>query len=111
MNNKIKLPESVRVGFRTYKISELGDPGPSIRPNHFGWQDYDGARIIIETDTDCEMQAQVLLHEILHACWKNGELPKKHEEHIVSVLSHTLTQVFQDNPEVMDWIGNHARGI
>lgn len=109
LSKEIKLPERVRVGYRHYKISALPDPGPSVRKTHFGWMDYDGGRIVIEQDADPEMQAQVLLHEIIHACWKNGELPTKHEELIISVLSHNLTQVFQDNPEVMDWIGKQAR--
>lgn len=55
-------------------------------------------------------EAEVLLHEILHAiCYNsnvfNGiENKHEHEEHVVDTLANALILVFKDNPSLIDYI-------
>lgn len=100
-----RLPAKIKIGFRDVSISlatadELG-------------ADTDGdfldsrARIRILDSLLLPDQAQTLLHEILHACWR-FIVPHSDftimEENAVMVLSYNLTQVWSDNPAVVAWI-------
>ena len=44
---------------------------------------------------------EVLLHEILHACWELAGIPSKYEEDIVNRISPYLLDVLQDNPDLL----------
>lgn len=50
-----------------------------------------------------------LIHEINHAVWKVGHLSdkKQGEERAVSVMASTWTQIYRDNPWLLDWIAKH----
>lgn len=105
------LPKSVRVGFRHYRIEPLPIAGPLAVNHARGACGYDEGIIQVDCAVDSEMQAQVLLHEILHACWRVAELPEESEERVVSTITHQLAQVLQDNPKAVDWIIASLRGV
>ena len=103
------IPERVRVGYRTYSIEPLPPAGPLAANHATGACGYDEGIIQIDLSVDEEMQAQVLLHEIIHACWRLTSLPEEQEERVVSMLTHALAQVMQDNPKVISWIDKNLR--
>ncbi|CTQ45686.1 hypothetical protein [Roseibium aggregatum] len=49
-----------------------------------------------------------VIHEVLHACFYTSNLsrldPGEHEEMTVTMLANSLTQVFRDNPDFLDWV-------
>lgn len=105
----VELPNKVRVGFRDYQLLPLSgeqDPGDEFLGFHFGSQNI----IMIDTEhtppwSNLEIACTVL-HEILHAIVSTAEAPieEEKEEWLVSMFGNGLTQVFRDNPEVINWI-------
>lgn len=98
------LPNRVRVGPFDYTIEPWkgeaaaadgcrGDFHPEL------------LRIRISDGIKPQLQAETLLHEILHACWSVSGLGERaHEENAVQSLSMVLSDVLRDNPDVMAWI-------
>ena len=112
MTEEMKLPKSVRVGFRTYNIESIDEVGRAEGANglHLGDQHI----IRVACQLPASEQAMVLMHEILHGVWEINSLDEVEtksitEELICRVYGNQLTQVFQDNPKIMDWIGTNAR--
>lgn len=57
------------------------------------------AKIFINKSMPLQVQENVLLHEILHICYRNGYLNKNdEEERIVEVLTNFLYPVLQEKP-------------
>lgn len=107
----MKLPRKVTIGYRKYRVEELSKK-QSDADEALGWHFNYPARIKVRlTELDPAEVANTFLHEILHGCWKVGELPKKKidEEQVVTVLANQLTQVIRDNPEVIEFIVKNAR--
>ncbi len=107
----IELPESVRVGCLDYEIEDWN----SQRANCSGrYGECSTMTQIIRVDTQYGhvRTASTLLHEILHACAHHGAyqcIEKPSEEQTVTHFSEMIAQVWQDNPDVMEWIGKHVR--
>ena len=52
-----------------------------------------------------QQEAETLLHEILHAIWSVGGCKAKdHEERVISQMSIVMAGVFQDNPDLIEWL-------
>lgn len=102
------LPNSVRIGYETYKVSPMpkaereneGDFGPSsqlIRVRMSG--------------RSPRFVANTFLHEILHGVFYQAglrdalSLSHAKEEAIVNCLANGLSQVFRDNPELAKIFG------
>lgn len=96
-----ELPETIRVGYRTYHLGT--HPAPSVDGGPV-WGYCDKARGIIvlhEEMPDKEVFKDTLLHEILHAIFSEYNLKDDmHEEDTVHGVATGLTQVFLDNPEI-----------
>lgn len=107
----VELPKSVRVGYLDYTIE------------HWTAQDASSAarygecatmlqRIRVDTQFGLVRAANTLLHEILHASCNQGSynsIEHPTEEQTVSQLADVLIQIWQDNPDVMEWISKNAR--
>jgi len=107
---RIDFPKSIRVGFRTYRVMPFAPAGPLVHRDRNGAHCFETAIIMVDDTLDPQQGAQVLLHEILHACWAVGGLDEEtDEERIVTIFARVLTQVWQDNPKVMKWIGKNAK--
>lgn len=66
---------------------------------NMGKSDFANATIFINKDLPCQVQENVLLHEIMHICYRNGYLCKEDdEERVVEVLTNLLYPVLQDKP-------------
>lgn len=52
-----------------------------------------------------QMEAQILLHELMHAVYEvMGIHAKDGEERIVAQMSQGLAQVMRDNPKLIEWL-------
>ena len=52
-----------------------------------------------------QMEAQIVLHELLHAIYEvMGIHAKDGEERIVAQVSQGLAQVIRDNPKLIEWL-------
>ena len=107
MSNKadFKIPTSIKVGYRNYKLEKWKQTVASANEAHGQFFAKEG--IIGYTDEEKGVShANTILHEILHAevyQW-NIELGEKEEEHLVSALSNGLTTVLVDNPELINYL-------
>lgn len=99
----MELPKTIKIGARTYKIS-LWEAREAQAAGARGHHWFDTGWIKIAENSDIELKANTLLHEILHGCWSQGDLSDDEQEHTVTVLANQLTQVFQDNPEVIKYL-------
>lgn len=105
----MSLPKSVKVGYRTYQVTPSPQQATSIQREYNGLHCLERGVIEIEPSLDDVHKAQVFLHELLHACWAVGCVPDEDEERAVSILARMLTQVFQDNPDVISWISKNVK--
>ena len=56
---------------------------------NMGKSDFANAKIFINKDLPLDVQENVLLHEIMHICYRNGYLCKEDdEERVVEVLTN-----------------------
>ena len=105
---RTKVPSSVQVGPHKYTVdvkdSTYVDPKDQLVV--FGEHSFLNQRISLygyEEAPTRSYLSEVAIHEVLHALWASRNLPKKHEEEIVSNLGIALTQFAKDNPAFMNW--------
>ena len=66
---------------------------------NMGKSDFLNAKIFIRKNMPRQVQENVLLHEIMHICYRNGYLSKDDdEERVVEVLTNILYPVLMSNP-------------
>lgn len=66
-------------------------------------------KIRIEESLSGPPLVDTLIHEVNHAVWKVGQLSnkKQNEERAVAVMASIWTQIYRDNPRLLDWIGKN----
>ncbi|MCB1466620.1 MAG: hypothetical protein KDK08_05615 [Rhizobiaceae bacterium] len=105
----MNMPDRVQIGPYPYEIREW-DHAVSVEAGAYGLCDMENQTIWVRQTLKGPRKAEVLLHEILHACWESGSLPDApDEEHAVNALGIQLTQAMRANPEVFRWIISNAR--
>jgi len=96
----MKLPKKIEVLNRTYKVVESDmSEGSSI-----GSAKFSTGMIVIDSNSDSQLQADTLLHEIIHAILTamGHEISEKeglHTEENVLIISNGLAAFLRDNPE------------
>lgn len=104
----MKLPTSVRIGFKDYSIKPY--PEDAQRENgNWGHCKHGPAEMFVHNTEDGRETANTLLHEILHACCHVGatEMPRDQEEKTVNIFANQLSGVFRDNPELIKWLAKN----
>lgn len=102
------LPTTVKVGYRDVSIEwatleVLDDANGDYLDSK--------QRIRIGDFLKPQKAAEVVIHELLHACWPNRwSLVGDVEETFVSGLAPMLAQVWRDNPDLVDWISYNLLG-
>ena len=100
MNYEDMRPAFVRVLGRNIPINFDHD-----NPDELGQFDYADQEINIADGQKPVEESDTVLHEILHAIWYNMDIGhNKVEEHVVRKLATGLTQVFQDNPALVQYL-------
>ena len=93
--------KSVKVGPTDFSIEYV-----PLNEELFGDFSYINSRIRIEENLKGTALVDTVLHEILHAIWKLGQLKDKREdeERAVAIMATYLTQVLRDNPKMLTWL-------
>jgi predicted nucleic acid-binding protein len=93
--------KSVKVGPTDFSIEYV-----PLNDELFGDFSYINSRIRIEQNLKGTALVDTVLHEILHAIWKLGQLKDKREdeERAVAIMATYLTQVLRDNPNMLTWL-------
>jgi len=102
---KIQVPESIKVGYRDYKLEEWKQTVASANDAHGQFFAKEGV-IGYTVEEKGVSHANTIIHECLHAIiyqW-NMDLEEKIEELVVSGLANGLTTIFVDNPKLMDYL-------
>ena len=107
MNSKadFKIPTSIKVGYRDYKLEKWKQTVASANDAHGQFFSKEGIIGYTEEETGVS-HANTILHEVFHAIiyqW-HIELDEKVEETVVHGLANGLSTVFVDNPELMDYL-------
>jgi Zn-dependent peptidase ImmA (M78 family) len=65
--------------------------------DNMGLTDFANAKIFINESLPVDVQENVLLHELLHVCYRNGYLSKDDdEERVVEVLTNILYPILKE---------------
>ena len=108
----MKLPKSVKVGYRTFKI-ELKSKDFMEDMGKVADCDKEGGIIRLgkhHLKASPQIAAEAILHEILHAIYYNWDLDDSDkEEKIVTQLTFGLCSVIVDNPKMWKWIMENIR--
>lgn len=97
----IPFPETLKVGPHTYDLGTF-DMLYSMQNSRIGEHDYFQLEINLLEGMKPSMEAEVMMHEVVHSLWEttglrgfNGDIE---EEHAVTVLAKGLMTLFQENP-------------
>lgn len=95
------LPTKIRIGFRDFDVVRID----RMERDLFGECDVNRSVIRICTDFEPVRTANTLIHETLHAAWSSARLgDKEAEEKVVTHLADQLTQIWRDNPLLVEFI-------
>ena len=100
------LPSTVKIISQEYKVKEM--PEIEKRKSHFlGFCRNNECEILIDDRWKPQVQANSLLHEVLHAiAHQMGKfgLDEDSEEKVVEVMANGLCAVMRDNPKLFPLI-------
>lgn len=98
------LPAAVKIGYRDWSVVAM-PPLEASTADIYG--DCNKLLGVIRVRADCSpaMQAEILLHEILHALHFTGQLSDEDkEERLVAVLAIQLASLWRDNPDLVSFL-------
>lgn len=101
-----KLPARVRIGALDYTVKPWS-PMAADNTSAYGMCDRSTCVILIREDLVPQKMAEVLVHEVLHACYHGAGLVIDEgisEERIVLALALQWVQVLRDNPALLSFI-------
>lgn len=102
------LPASIKVGPLVYEF--LLVPKGTLT-DCWGDCDDNNQKITIERGHRRDRTINVVIHEVLHACWASADLPERaSEEKAVTCLTNTLQQVLRDNDKFRGWFRTEVCG-
>ena len=100
----VKLPPHAKVGHRKYRIEELPH-GTADHSQKYGDCNHAEGLIRVATSYGMEMTRDTLLHEVLHAVYREyGLQDEDKEERTVATLATGITQTMCDSPELRQWL-------
>lgn len=98
----MKIPRTIKVGIREYKITQ---DSKYINPDLWGEVDYLKRTIYLKPDQLEEEKPITLIHEILHTVfYAIGRHKLKADEGLIDALSVLFYQIVKDNPGFMDYL-------
>lgn len=96
----MRLPKSVKVGFRSVPIAtrKFSDPA------EYGCYHTHGDRIEINRALAPNLRAMILVHEILHAMFATAmpQVDDEVEETIIRALTPQIVALIRDNPRLIE---------
>lgn len=104
------LPTTVKVGPYDFKI-EAWNPHHAAEKNSYGQTTFSDLTIRLDVSHFPRHVADVMLHEIMHACyWVFDIQDEDKEERTVRMTATALVGVWRDNPGLFDWLDRNIRG-
>jgi len=102
--NRNTLPNIIKIGVYEYTLTHW-DPAEADEAGCMGICDRFAKEIKVRSDIVDSSFAEVLEHEINHACWDAAALKSKAaEETVVNRLTPFLLMARRDNPEIYAWV-------
>jgi hypothetical protein len=109
---ELDMPKTLKIGPFIWRVIEMEELEVA-QTNNIGYCDPSELTIAVSPRIHPQRQGEVMLHELIHACFRTGDLniedEKIDEEKIVSVLGIQMIQIMRDNPEVFRWIDQKIR--
>jgi Zn-dependent peptidase ImmA (M78 family) len=107
-------PSPIKIGYQDVAVKVTDTKSEKLLHDSSGFYDGDHSEIFIADRIDQREVVNTLIHESLHACFftygmRNVITNKENEEYVCTTLSNALTQIFRDNPELIDWIKNNVK--
>ncbi len=101
----LSLPKSVAVGGFVYTIHPW-DHDEAVASNLLGYCDNVKTYIKIADGLNYQLRAEVLLHEVMHAIFRQAgvDAAPEAEEKIVSGMTYGLIGVIRHNPDFMPYL-------
>lgn len=97
------LPEKVKIGPYDISIKRMSHNEAGADYGQFDSKTQ--GILLCEGFPSPYMEADTLLHEILHGIWWERDIRAKDgEERIVAEISGGLIQVLRDNPALLEWL-------
>lgn len=103
---RITFPQRIKVGPLTYRV-KLWKKRPADNARNWGLCDRESCTILIHERLSRPRFREVLLHEVMHACYDTSGLTLKDdcpEEMVVNDLSFALLGVLRDNPDLVAFL-------
>jgi hypothetical protein len=102
--DRLTLPSIIRIGIFEYTL-EHWDPEEADKEDCLGQCNRFTFEIRIRSDIPDSSFAEVLEHEINHACWHTAALKSRaSEETVINRLTPLMIMARRDNPEIYAWI-------
>lgn len=99
-----KLPTTIKIGIYVYTLKHW-DPAEAEEKECLGLCDRFNFIIYVRNDLPDSSFAEVLEHEINHACWHAAALKSRaQEETVVNRLTPVMIMARRDNPDIYAWI-------
>lgn len=103
------VPKTLKIGALDYKFQVVKELKEADGTTSWGEIEYETYTISAErVQPSAASAADTLLHEILHAIWRetslNETIDAEVEEKIVRTLTTGLVGVLRDNPAVVRWL-------
>lgn len=99
-----KLPTTIKIGIFAYKLVHWAAEDADEK-DCLGLCDRFNFIIYVREDLPDSGFAEVLEHEINHACWHASALKSRaSEETVVNRLTPVMIMARRDNPEIYAWI-------
>lgn len=103
-----RMPRSVRVGHRLFEIVSWDASAAEAEGARGDCRD-DPPVIRISNGLKPFDKAEVMLHEVFHACWRHLPSERVSEEAAVTVLAENFAQVWRENPKLVAWITDNLK--
>jgi hypothetical protein len=104
----MRMPRSVKVGHRIFEVVQWAEKA-ALAQGARGDCREEPPVIRVSKGLKPFDQAEVLIHEILHACWKHLPSDSVTEEEAVSILAENLAAVITDNPAIVAWLQENLK--
>ncbi len=102
--DRTKLPAIIKIGIFEYQLVHWA-PEEAEEKECLGLCDRFNFIIYVRNDLPDSGFAEVLEHEINHACWHAAALKSRaNEETVVNRLTPVMIMARRDNPEIYAWI-------
>jgi len=103
-NLRNQIPKTIKIGHLTFNIIIMKEEAANELALN-GDCNYDKGRIRLCPTLRGTRLIEVLIHEILHAIYKQRSLEEgDNEERIVMCISIGITAILKDNPKLGEWI-------